>query len=72
MGMSPSFPLRGPLTKVLDLRRNNRFLLRCHRSPLPNPLLLAHSVPLHLGQHIVHPMDRALWLVRQHVYQRER
>jgi hypothetical protein len=51
------------------LRRNRRLPLRLPRPPLPNPLLLAHPVRVGGGHDPLHPVDRAVWLVWQHVHQ---
>jgi hypothetical protein len=66
----PPFPIYLEAnTFATGLRRSNRLPLRLPRPPLPDPLLQPH--PLRLGRRYdpLHPLDLALRLVWQYVYQ---
>lgn len=69
---SPPRPPKKSNNPTPGLRRNHRLPLGHHSPPLPRPPHLAHRPALHLGHDPVHPVDRAVRAVRQHVYPRAR
>lgn len=57
------------LMQIPDLRRNNRLPLRHHSTPIPNPIHGTNPARLHVGHDTIHPLDRAIWVVWEYVYQ---